>query len=99
MNRIHSLLSVALAAIALSSVACTAPQAGEDESDGNTGALAQGAARDLTAPTPEPSVIKCITALGTYEGTQSACEGWLKTAGCDKPGAVVNGTQKCSTAR
>ena len=97
MNRMHSLFAVALTSLALSSVACAAPQgAGSDE---NTGAVAQASTRDLTAPTPEPVVLRCITSLGSHDDvTKTQCESLLKIAGCPKAGAVVGGEQKCSTA-
>ncbi|HVH43378.1 MAG TPA: hypothetical protein VM925_13580 [Labilithrix sp.] len=50
----------------------------------------------LTAPAPEPTVIKCITNSGEHEVTEEQCKKLLTIAGC-KPGAVVNDTMKCST--
>jgi len=94
MNRIHSLFSFALASIALGSVACAAPQAGDDASSSDA-----PQALDLAAPAPEPTVLTCVTSLGSHEvADQASCEKLLTSAGCKKPGAVVGDKQKCSTA-
>ena len=94
MNRMHSLFTFALASIALGSAACAAPQAGDDVNSSDS-----PQPLDLAAPAPEPTVLTCVTSLGTHvvDGSK-ACEALLAIAGCTKPGAVVGDKQKCSTA-
>ncbi len=90
-NILRSLYAVSFASIA---IACAAPQG--DEEVENVGEATESVTR-LAAPAPAPVPVKCQTITGTHDVTQKQCETLLSAQGC-KPGAVVGGTQKCSTA-
>ena len=101
MNRMHSLLSLALASVALTSVACTASEQLDEENAGTTAQATtrEGAALDdlTAAPRHTGGDVTCKTITGSHIVTKAQCEKLLNAQGC-KPGAVVGGEQTCSTA-